>query len=143
MAGIILVRDVMTSDVKKVGRDTNMEAVVNMMIEFGISSIVIIQNNKPVGIITHKDVLRGLVKTNLNPRGIKANQVMSTPVFTIDVSASLEEAAKLMTTRKVKKLPVVSKEKLVGIITSMDLVREHPKVVSLLEDICKIPSGNQ
>ena len=143
MAGIILVRDAMTTDVKKVGRDTNMEAVVNMMIEFGISSIVIIQNDRPVGIITHKDILRGMVKTNLNPRGISASQLMSTPVLTIESDVSLEEAAQLMIKARVKKLPVVNNEKLVGIITSWDLVREHPKTISLIEDICELSSPNK
>lgn len=140
VAGIILVKDVMTKDVKMVGRDTNMQAVVNMMLEFGISSIVIIQNDKPVGIVTHKDVLRGIVQNNFSPIALTARQVMTTPVTTVDENVSLEEAAKLMTEKKVKKLPVVKNEKLVGIITSMDLVREHSAVIELLEDICKAPS---
>lgn len=141
MAGIILVKDAMTRDIKKVGGDTNMQAVVNMMIEFGISSIVIIQKDRPIGIITHKDVLRGIVQNNLSPIAVKARQIMSTPVTTIEANASLEEAAKLMTEKKVKKLPVVEKDTLVGIITSMDLVRQQPAVIELLEDICRAPIG--
>lgn len=136
MAGIFTVRDVMTTDIKSVGGDTNMQAVVDMMIELDISSIVIVQNNRPVGIVTHKDILLRIVKPNLQPIGIAARQVMSTPVATIDENVSLEEAARLMTRKGVKKLPVVRDRELVGMVTSMDLVREHPKVIGLLEDIC-------
>lgn len=135
MAGIFLIKDVMTTDLKSVGRDTNMQAVINMMLEFDISSIVIVQNNKPVGIVTHKDVLLRIVETNFAPLAVTASQVMSTPVITINEDASLEEAVKLMTRNRVKKLPVVRDEKLVGVITSMDLVREEPKIIELLEDI--------
>lgn len=138
MAGIFLVKDIMSTDVKKVGRDTDLQAVVNMMLEFGISSIVIVQHDRPIGIVTHKDILRGIVKTNLGPLSVPARQVMSTPVITINENTSLEEAAKLMTKKRVKKLPVVKDDKLVGIVTSMDLVREHPKVIGLFEDICRI-----
>lgn len=136
MAGVYSVKDTMTKDVKIVGRDTNVQAVVNMMLEYGISSIVIVQNDRPVGIVTHRDILQGIVKTGLDPVAIKTGQIMTTPVITINENASLEEAAKLMNDRKVKKLPVVKNDRIVGIITSMDLVREHPNVVSLLEDIC-------
>ncbi|MEJ2241521.1 MAG: CBS domain-containing protein [Candidatus Bathyarchaeota archaeon] len=138
MAGILTVKDVMTKDVKKVGRDTNMQAVINMMNEFEISSIVIIQNDKPVGIVTHKDILLEIVKQNFAPIAITAQHVMSAPLTIIDENASLEEAAKLMTEKKIKKLPVVKNEKLVGIITSMDIVREQPNLIGLLEDICSL-----
>ena len=141
MAGIFSIKDVITTDFKSVGRDTNMLAVINMMLEFDISSIVIVQNNRPVGIVTHKDVLTGIVKTNLDPLVVTAGQVMSTPVTTIGENASLDEAARLMTRKGVKKLPVVRDEKLVGIVTSMDLVREHPKVIELLEEICGLRSS--
>jgi CBS domain-containing protein len=143
MAGIFTVRDIMTTDIKSVGGDTNMQAVVDMMLEFDISSIVIVQNNRPVGIVTHKDILLKIVKPNLQPIGISARQVMSTPVTTIDENASLEEAARLMTRKRVKKLPIVRDEKLVGMVTSVDLVREHPKVIGLLEDICGPSSAPQ
>lgn len=142
MAGIFTVKDVMTTNIKAVGRNTNMQAVIDMMLEFDISSIVIVQNNRPVGIVTHKDILLNIVKTSLDPLAVPASQVMSTPVTTIDENTSLEEAAILMTQKGVKKLPVVRDDKLVGIVTSMDLVREHPKVIKLLEDICRPRSGH-
>jgi len=62
---------------------------------------------------------------------------MSTPIVTISEDASIEEAARIMSRKRIKKLPVVSGDKLVGIITSMDLVRAEPKLTALIESILK------
>ena len=62
---------------------------------------------------------------------------MSTPVVTIGEDLSIEEAVRLMSKKNVKKLPVVTDNKLVGIITSLDLVREEPKLIKLMEDLLK------
>lgn len=136
MSGIFTVRDVMTKNVKAVGRGTNMQSVIDMMIQFDISSVVIVQKEKPVGIITHKDILLKIVQPNMfYPRVFTAGQVMSMPVITINQNASLEESARLMAQKGIKKLPVVDGEKLVGLVTSMDLVREHPRIIELVEEI--------
>jgi len=137
MAGTFSLKDVMTKDVKMVGRDTNMQAVLDMMLEFDISSVVVVQKKKPVGLITHTDILLKMLKPVIPPEALKAGQVMTAPVITLDENASMEEAARIMARNKIKKLPVTREEKLVGIITSMDLIIEQPTVVELLEDICQ------
>jgi CBS domain-containing protein len=68
---------------------------------------------------------------------VTAREVMSTPVVTIIEDVSIDEAVKLMAKKNIKKLPVVTDHKLVGIITSMDLVREEPKLTKLMEDLLK------
>jgi CBS domain-containing protein len=142
MAGTFLVRDVMSKDVKGVGMTTDMQAVINMMIEFDISSIIILQGKTPVGIVTHKDVLERIVKPSLSPMAMQAKQIMTTPITSIDEEASVEEAAKLMAEKGVKKLPAIKDGELTGIITSTDLIRVHPKVISVLESVCG-PSPNR
>ena len=62
---------------------------------------------------------------------------MSSPVATIKEEASIEEAAKLMTIKRFKKLLVVQSDRLVGIITTTDLVREQPKLTAILDDLAK------
>jgi CBS domain-containing protein len=62
---------------------------------------------------------------------------MTTPVITIGEEASIEEAARQMAKKGVKKLLVVRDDKLVGIVTSMDIVREQPKLTELMEDLLK------
>lgn len=137
MAGIILVRDVMTRVVKVVRRDTSVQEIVATMNKFDISSIVIVQGRRPVGIVTHKDIMAKIVMHRMPPDAVKAIEVMSSPIVTIDEDASIEEAAKLMVRKRIKKLPVVRDNELVGIVTSMDIVREQPKLADLFEELLR------
>ncbi|MEA2090609.1 MAG: CBS domain-containing protein [Thermoproteota archaeon] len=134
MAETILVRDIMTKNVKTARRDFTIREVVRKMNKFNIGSVVIVQEKRPVGIITERDILRKIVEPGLDPTMMKAGEVMSSPLILIDKETSVEEAARLMAKRGIKKLPIVQDEKLVGIITSMDIVRMQPNLLSLLEE---------
>ena len=137
MAGMLSVRDAMTRDVKVVREDTTMQEVIATMLKFDISSVVVVQKERPIGLITHKDILTRVLQPELLPATLTARNVMSASLVTIGEEASLEEAAKLMVRKRFKKLPVVRDGKLVGIITSMDLAREEPKLTRLFEDLLK------
>jgi len=137
MAGIVLVRDVMTKNPRVVRRDTSVQEVVATMNKFDISSLIVVQEERPVGIITHKDIISKIVQPRIPPDAVTAREIMATPVATIEENASIEEAARLMARKNIKKLPVVSDGRLVGIITSMDLVREAPKLTALMEELLK------
>ncbi|MGQ9640562.1 MAG: CBS domain-containing protein [Candidatus Bathycorpusculaceae bacterium] len=137
MASIVLVRDVMSKDVKVVRPDTNVKEVVATMDKFDIGSIIVVQGERPVGIITERDILRRLVGPSLAPETLTARHVMTSPVVTINEMTSIEEAAKLMAKKKVKRLPVMSDDKLVGILTFTDIVFKMPTLLSLLEEIVR------
>jgi len=103
MASIMLVRDIMSKDVKVVRPDTSMKEVVATMNKFNIGSIIIVQSDRPVGIITERDILRRIVEPCLAPETLTARQIMTSPVLTISETASIEETAKLMARKRVKK----------------------------------------
>jgi len=137
MAGMLSVRDVMTRDVKVVREDTSMQEVIATMLKFDISSVVVVQKDRPIGLITHKDVMENVLDPELLPSALTARDVMSTGLVTIGEDASLEEAAENMVKKRLKKLIVVQKGKLVGIITSMDIMREEPKLANLFEELLR------
>lgn len=137
LAGLMLVRDVMTKNPKVVRRDTSVQEVVATMNKFDISSVVVVQEERPVGIVTHKDIVSKIVQPRIPPDAVTAREVMSSPIVSISEDASTEEAAKLMVRKHIKKLPVVRDDKLVGIITTMDLVREAPKLAALMEELLR------
>ena len=137
MAGLMLVRDVMTKNPKVVRRDTSVQEIVATMNKFDISSVVVVQEERPVGIVTHKDIVSKIVQPRIPPDAVTAREVMSSPIVSISEDASTEEAAKLMVRKRIKKLPVVRDDKLVGIITTMDLVREAPKLAALMEELLR------
>ena len=137
MASIILVRDVMSKEVKVVRPDTTVKEVVATMNKFDIGSIIVVQGERPVGIITERDILRRLVEPCLAPETLTARYVMTSPVTTISETATIEEAAKLMAKKRVKRLPVMSDEKIVGIVTFTDMVTKVPTLLSILEELVR------
>ena len=137
MSGILLVREVMTTNVKTVRPFSTVKDVVQKMNKFGIGSVVVVEEGRPVGIITERDIMRSIAEQFFDPSVVKVKDIMSTQLVTISGDVSVEEAARLMATRKIKKLPVVENEKLVGIVTSMDVMRANPKIVGLLEELLK------
>jgi CBS domain-containing protein len=136
MSGILLVRDVMTKSVKTVGVNASVKEAVQKMNKFRIGSIIVLDNekNKIQGILTERDILR-LVETYPDPLDSKVREVMTHQVVTIESSANIEEAAELMTKRQVKTLPVIDDNKLVGIVTSSDIIKANPTLVRTLLDI--------
>ena len=128
----LLVRDVMSKDVKTVRPNSTINEVVRKMNKFEIGSIVVADGEKPVGIITERDILRRVLEVTVASEALKAKEIMSTPILTIDSQATTEEAATLMNSKRIKKIPVLENGKLVGIVTSTDIVRNEPRLVEAL-----------
>ena len=137
MVGTVIVRDVMSKDVKMIKPDSSVKEVVAAMNRFNIGSIVVVEGDRPVGVISERDILRRVVEPSLAPATLTARQVMTSPVITISETATVDEAAKLMAKKKVRKLPVKSKEKLVGIVTFTDIVNEVLTMISMLEELVR------
>ena len=138
MAGIVLVRDVMSKNVRVVRPDSSVREVVATMNKFNIGSVVVVQGERPVGIITERDILKRIVEPCLAPETLTARQIMTSPVITIDENASINEAAKLMAKKGIKRLLVTrNNDKLVGIITFTDIVTKVPDMLSILEELVR------
>lgn len=137
MAGIVLVREVMSKDVKVVRPDTSVKEIVATMNKFDIGSIIVVQSNRPVGIITERDILRRIVEPCLAPETLRAREVMTSPVISIHSTASIDEAAKIMVRKHIKRLLVISDETPVGILTFTDIVTQVPNMLGILEELLR------
>jgi CBS domain-containing protein len=138
LAGIVLVRDVMSKNVRVVRPDSSAKEVVATMNKFNIGSVVVVQGERPVGIITERDILKRIVEPCLAPETLTARQIMTSPVITVDENASIDEAAKLMAKKGIKRLLVTrNNDKLVGIITFTDIVTKVPDMLSILEELVR------
>jgi CBS domain-containing protein len=137
MASMVLVRDIMSKNVKVVRLDTTAQEIVATMNKFDISSIIVVQGERPVGIITARDILVRMVEQCFAPAALTAKQIMTSPLVTISESATIEEAARLMTKKKIKTLPVIDNDKLAGIVTFTDIVFKVPTLLSLLEELVR------
>ena len=138
MSGILLVRDVMTRNVKTVRTDDTVLEAVSKMNKFRIGSVVVTNNGRPVGIITERNILERIVEPRLDPMVVQVKDIMSSPLITIDSNAGVDEAVQIMAKRRIKKLPVVEGDKLVGIVSTSDIVRISPTQIGILEELLRV-----
>jgi len=117
----ILVKDVMTKSVISVDSSTTANDAAKRMEDAKIGSIVVIENSIPVGIITDRDFTIKIVG-HAYPIDTPVRRLMSFPLITIMPDSHCGVAADLMSSMKIKKLPVVDDDQVVGIITVTDLV---------------------
>jgi CBS domain-containing protein len=98
--------------------------------------IVISGTGKIEGIVTERDILTDVVAEGKDSCSVTVGEIMTKDIVVISPDATLEDAADVMTSKKIKKLPVVQGGKLVGIVTATDLVAYEKdlieKVASLL-----------
>jgi len=83
-------------------------------------------SNKPLGIITESDIIKKVVAENLKASEVNVEDIMSSPIIVIDPYVPLEEAMKTMGKCNIRRLPVVEKGKLIGIITNKDISKISP-----------------
>lgn len=127
------IEEIMIKDVVKIDGSVTAEEVAAIMDERGIGCVVVVQNENPIGIITERDLLKRVLLGSRNPKTTKAYQIMTAPLLFGNPRKSIRDAVKLMSERKIRKLPIVdNEERLVGMITLTDLARS----VAFLEHIC-------
>jgi CBS domain-containing protein len=116
------VKEIMTREVCTAERDEPLLNASRKMIKFGVGSIVVVEDHRPVGIVTEKDILEKVVARNKVPSEVMLEEIMTHPLITIKPTTSLREAANLMQRRGIRRLPVVDGGDLIGIVTDTDIL---------------------
>jgi CBS domain-containing protein len=127
------VKDLMTKNVVTIDSDKTVVEASVLMSENDIGDLVVMENNIPVGIVTERDLVRRVLAER-KPAGTKVSEVMTSPLKVIDPEAPIKEAARRMVSRKIRRLPVIKNNKLVGIITAADFAK-HLSKKTLTDDI--------
>ena len=113
----------MVKNVITIGAMSTVRRAVELMDKYEIGCLVIVNKDKPVGIVTERDVLTRVLLELRNPRKTKVRSIMSKPLITANPETNIHEAMSLMVKRKIKKLPVIKKGRLRGLVTLTDVVR--------------------
>ncbi len=141
----LCVQDVMVRDVVTIDADYSVKYAARMMNYFGISSLIVLSKGEIVGILTERDVLTRVVAPGRDPEKVMAREVMSKPVIVVSPTMPLEDAVKIMFQRRIKKLPVVRKEKkgsrLVGMLSLTDVARLQPQMMETMREL--LPTAAQ
>ena len=125
-SNLILVQDVMTKVIISVTNETTVFQVAKMMEQGGIGAVLVKKNGHLSGIITDRDYATKIVAHNL-PSDTPVEQIMSSPLITINFDESISAAAERMTNKKIRKLAVTDNGNIIGLITSTDLVTQFAK----------------
>ena len=127
-----VVRDIMTKEIVMIdGSDSALEAA-KVMAEKGISSLFVVKDATPVGIVTERDFIKKVCAKDLPVTKVKVADIMSKILTTADPETPIEVAVQRMVNHKIRRLPILDGTKIVGIITVTDLAK-HLRTTLLLE----------
>ncbi|MGE5574832.1 MAG: cyclic nucleotide-binding/CBS domain-containing protein [Ignavibacteria bacterium] len=135
----MLVRDVMSSPVVTMNEDeTSNKAASNMDMHDLGAVIVTNKAGKSIGIITERDLVIRVIAKNIKPDTVKAKEIMTTPLVTIEPEATISDAARRMTRLDIRRLGVIYKGNLVGIISSKDILGVMPELIEIMQERSRI-----
>jgi CBS domain-containing protein len=107
-----------------VTKDASVCDVLNLMVEKDIGAVLIMEGDQLLGIVSERDIARKITYKKLPPESTPVEQIMTSNVYTIDAEQTIETARALMTAHRVRHLPVVIGEQVIGVISSRDVVSE-------------------
>ena len=119
----LTVGSVMSKDVITICSDETIASAAKIMSENSVSCIVVADNGSVTGILTETDFLKRVAEREKDFDRIKVREIMSSPVESIAPNLSVFDAIRIMEDKHIKRLPILEKKRLVGIVTQTDLVR--------------------
>jgi len=126
---LMKVREIMTRPVIAEDEDALITEIVKDMAELGIGSVVITKEGKPAGIVTERDLVLKVLLKNKRASEVKAKEIMSFPLVTIEPETSVEEACELVAKNGMKRLPVVENDVPIGIVSVRNILTKKPGYV--------------
>jgi len=135
----MVVKDVMSSPVVTLNEDATSNKVANLMDENKLGCLIVTnKTDKPVGIITERDLVIRVLSKNLKPDAVKAKEIMTSPLVTIEPEATISEAARTMSRLNIRRLGVIYKDNLVGIVSSKDILGVMPELIEIIQERTRI-----
>jgi len=139
----ILVEEIMSRNPRTASSDITAQSAAKIMKQEDVGSLIIIEDGAAVGMLTEKDLVQKIVAAGRSPSKVIIANIMSTPLITIGPTESVADAAKRMANLKLRRLPVVKDEKLVGVLTENDLLRLSPSLIELTREWSRLGAGGK
>jgi CBS domain-containing protein len=123
-----LARDVMTPDPACCSPGTPLDQVAKLMVQNNCGEIPVVdRSDHPIGVVTDRDIVCRVVAEGKNPSGHTAESCMSTPVYTVPTSATMDDVVATMEDHQVRRIPVVDEDGCCkGMISQADVVASTP-----------------
>ncbi len=119
----------MSKTVRTVDSTGTVGLALEVMANYDIGSVVVVDGKKPVGIVTERDFARKYAKDKSVDMGLKIGEISSKPVICVSPDTKVWDALDLMVNKKIRQLPVVKDGLLVGITTERDIFKWIVRVI--------------
>ena len=140
----MLVKDVMSSPVVTTDEEAPSNKIAKLMSENKFGCVIVTnKDGKPLGIITERDLVLRVLAENLQPESVRAKDVMTSPLATIEPDATISEAARRMSRMDIRRLGVIYKGDLIGLVSSKDILGVMPELIEIIQERSKIDSAGR
>jgi signal-transduction protein with cAMP-binding, CBS, and nucleotidyltransferase domain len=140
----MLVKDAMSSPVVTTDEEAPSNKVARLMDENKVGAVVVTnKEGKPLGIITEKDLVIRVLSKNITPSTVKAKDIMTSPLVTIEPEATISEAARKMSSMNIRRLGVLYKGNLAGLVSSKDILSVMPELIEIIQERNRIESADR
>ena len=133
--------DVMATEVLTLDEGMSVKEAADIMVKEGFSYAIVTKKGQAVGIMTERDILKRIVVEDKNAKKTKVKDIMSSPLEKIEPGTDLEKASRLMFEKRIKNLPVVEDNRLVGLVNLTDICRVQPEILRVLKQIMAPPKN--
>ena len=139
----MLVKDVMSSPVVTTDEEAPSNKIANLMDENDLGCVIVTNKaGKPIRIITERDLVIRVLTKNLKPDTVIAKEIMTSPLVTIEPEATISDAARRMSRLDIRRLGVLYKGNLVGLISSKDILGVMPELIEIIQERTRIESAS-
>lgn len=134
----MMVKSTMSNRILMIDAERSAYEAAQKMKDNGIDSLIVVENGRATGIVTERDFLERIICAGRDAKATGVKEIMSSPLITGSPNWSLEDAAKLMSAKRIRKLPIVENGALIGILTDTDIMlnvhKLHGEIVKVWEE---------
>jgi signal-transduction protein with cAMP-binding, CBS, and nucleotidyltransferase domain len=135
----MIVKDVMTSPVVTTEEASSANKVAGLMLDNKVGCVIVVDKaGNAIGIITERDLVVRVLAKNTVPANAKAKDFMTSPLVTVDPETLVTDAARMMSKKDIRRLGVLYKSKLVGIVSSKDILDVMPELLEIMQERTRI-----
>jgi CBS domain-containing protein len=135
----MLVKDVMSSPVVTANETETTNNIAITMAKESLGAVIITnKEEKPIGIITERDLVVRVIAKNNKPDQVKAKEIMTAPLITIEPDVIINDAARKMNRLNIRRLGVVYKDNMIGIVSDKDLLGVMPELIEIIQEHTRI-----
>ena len=137
MRARVPVFEVMSQNPVTIAAQATASEAAGIMRDKEVGSLMVVADGKPTGIVTERDLVTKVAALNKRAGDVPIESVMTSPVVAVHPDSEVVEAAKLMSSRKIRRLAVIREGQLVGVITENDILRIWPQLVEVTREYAR------